>query len=134
MRKILTAAIILLLTVQLFAANEIRVPYKSGSDLYAQIGNPVDCNIWDANSGAWADFNSADWADYNTPLTDCGWDLYKADFPTGITDAGEYIVNIYLRAVRIRQPATACSEAVNLSGTAAPKKPSSIQAAGLMSV
>ena len=99
-----TKAIILIFSILLafsglaFGSNEIQVAYKTGSNLYCQIGNPIDCNIWDANSGSWADYNSADWADYNTPLTDYGWGLYKADFPVGITDSGKYVVNIHLRA------------------------------------
>lgn len=97
MRKILTVIIVILLSTRLFAANEIQVAYESGSNLYAQFIDVANDKIWDSNTTAWVTYSAGDWADYNTPLTDCDYDIYKADFP-GTISAGYYLVSAYRRA------------------------------------
>lgn len=100
MKKIFALLILLLLTLPLFAANEIQFPYDSGSTIYAIVRRPADSYIWNtavspADWRAWVDANIAD---YDIALTDRSGDFYSNSFPAGITTAGMYPINVYLRA------------------------------------
>jgi len=83
--------------------NEIYQAYDSASVLYALIYKPSNGYIWDTTGtpafeavGTW---NDARVGDCDIPLTAAGSsDMHFADFPAGITVAGNYIVQIRVQA------------------------------------
>lgn len=82
-------------------AGEIYQSYLSTATLYALIFRPSDGYIWDTTGtpafeavGTW---NDARVGDCDIPMTASG-DFHKVNFPTGITTAGVYVVQIRLQA------------------------------------
>lgn len=79
-------------------ANEIRCRHTAGQNLYAVIwsGNTV----W--NGAAFEAPLAANWATYDLAMTEVpitGQESrYAVSFPAGITDAGQYTVEVYIRA------------------------------------
>src|SRR4030042_3688693 len=99
MKKILIIVIVSMILLPLFAANEIQFPYHSADDpnLCGVISKTTNNNVYDVCNAAWANWLNADEPNYDLPLTLAHKDYYYATFPAGITTAGIYPVNIYLR-------------------------------------
>lgn len=79
-------------------AGELNATYNgAGATLYALIRKPSDSGkIWDGSS--FVAFSAGDIATYDIPLTDRGGDFYSEDLPSGISNATECRVTIYLQA------------------------------------
>lgn len=96
MRKLITIAIVLLLTSSCWAANEISLAYAVGNNLYYRIFNSTG-QVWNTSGTpafeAWADGNVTD---YDIALTGTGGSFYLGTFPA--LDDGTYGVVSYLRA------------------------------------
>jgi len=99
MRKLIFT-IVLLLSLVVFAANEIRFAYDSTNDpnLYVIIGSTTDANVWDSNNSAWASWVNANEPNYALVMSKVRKDFYDAQFPAGITTGGIYPLTIYKRA------------------------------------
>ena len=81
-------------------ANEIYQAYDSASTLYAFVYRQSDGYIWDVGDTAFeaiGTWNDARADECDILLTPAG-DMHFVDFPSGITDAGNYIVQIRIRA------------------------------------
>jgi hypothetical protein len=89
--------LLFLLTSSLWAANEIQFPYVSVANpiLYAVVSKAADANVWNRNTSTWQVWNDANEPNYAITLSLSHKDYYTASFPTGITAAGVYPVNIY---------------------------------------
>ena len=96
MRKLITIAIVLLLTNSCWAANEISLAYAVGNNLYFRVFDPTG-QVWNTSGTpafeAWADGNVTD---YDIALTGTGGSFYLGTFPA--LDDGTYSVVSYLRA------------------------------------
>ncbi|MCX5636644.1 MAG: hypothetical protein NTX52_02985 [Planctomycetota bacterium] len=80
-------------------ANEIYVNYSSSNTLYAVVRNRGG-NVWYVLGQAFESWgtNGHDAGDYDITLTDKGGARYVGDFPTVITNAGRYGVQVFLQA------------------------------------
>lgn len=79
-------------------ADEIRINYESGNDLYAVIRN-TSGQVWLASAQEFEDYGAGghDADDYDIPLTDKDGDLYIGSFDSNIP-AGRYTVQAFLQA------------------------------------
>lgn len=92
MKKIITI-LILLLTINCFAANEVHLGYSVGSNLYFRVFNQAG-SVWNGSAfETWADGNVGT---YDVALTGTGGSFYVGNFPT-LSD-GNYSVIAYLQA------------------------------------
>jgi hypothetical protein len=80
-------------------ANEIYANYSSGETLYAVIRN-TQGNAWHISGQVFEPWGTGghDADDYDIALTDKGGARYVGDFPTAITAAGRYGVQVFLQA------------------------------------
>lgn len=96
MRKLITIAIVLLLTSPCWAANEVQLAYAVGNNLYFRVFNSTG-QVWNTSGTpafeTWADGNVTD---YDISLTGTGGSFYQGTFPN--LDDGTYSVVSYLRA------------------------------------
>lgn len=79
---------------------KISTHYSTGYNLYAFLGRISDGYIYDVGDSAFetvGTWNDARADECDIPLTDHGWGLYTATFPTVAANI-EYVVVIYLRA------------------------------------
>jgi hypothetical protein len=80
-------------------ANEIYVNYSSGNTLYAVIRNRQG-GVWYPSGQVFEAWGTSgrDADDYDIALTDKGGARYTGNFPTAITAAGEYGIQVFLQA------------------------------------
>jgi hypothetical protein len=80
-------------------ANEIYANYSSSNTLYAVIRNRQG-NVWYISGQVFETWGTSghDADDYDTALTDKGGARYVGDFPTIITIAGKYGIQVFLQA------------------------------------
>ena len=81
-------------------ANEIYATFNDGETLYALIWRKTDDKVFNNTTNAFVTYTDAAIDDLDIPLTNIESvsDYYSADFPTAITDAGVYRVQIMLQA------------------------------------
>ncbi len=80
-------------------ANEIYANYSSGETLYAVVRNRQG-NVWYILGQVFEAWGTSghDADDYDIALTDKNGARYVGDFPTAITNAGKYGVQVFLQA------------------------------------
>jgi hypothetical protein len=80
-------------------ANEIYANYSSGETLYAVVRNRQG-DVWYASGQVFEAWGTSgrDADDYDIALTDKGGARYVGDFPTAITNAGKYGIQVFLQA------------------------------------